>query len=254
MPRILLLLLFFFLLDPVFARESVLDKAIARGYIVVGTTADYHPFTYQESDRYGGFDIELARLIAAELGVEVRFVHTTWSDLTGHLKAERFDLAVGGITRTLRRQQVAAFTEPVHVIGKCPLVRAEDANYFTSLESIDKEDVIVAVNPGGTNEAYVRRNLNRAKIMTVEDNLSIPELVATGGADVMITDNVEAVNSSRRDPRLVAVSPFQPWTRETLGLMTHRDDQAFLNWLNLFLYQVEADGRMDELRERFGLK
>lgn len=225
-----------------------------RGYIVVGTTSDYHPFTYRESDHYRGFDVELARLVAQELGVEVRFTPTTWPSLMDDLRAEKFDLAVGGITRTLKRQQVAAMTDPVHVIGKCPLVRVEDSERFTSLRAIDAEGVTVAVNPGGTNEAYVRANLARARILTVEDNLSIPELVATGSADVMLTDNVEAVNASRRDPRLVAISPSQPWTRETLGLMTYRDDQAFLNWLNLFLYQVEADGRMEALRERFGLK
>jgi len=52
----------------------------------------------------------------------------------------------------------------------------------------------------------------------------------------------------------VAVSADQPWTSESLGLMTNRDDQAFLNWLNLFLNQAEADGRLSALRQKYGLE
>jgi ABC-type amino acid transport substrate-binding protein len=59
--------------------------------------------------------------------------------------------------------------------------------------------------------------------------------------------------AAKKDPRLAAVSADKPWTVESLALMTDRDDQAFLNWLNLFLSQAEADGRLGELRKKHGL-
>ena len=112
----------------------------------------------------------------------------------------------------------------------------------------------VACNPGGTNEKYVRAHIKNARILLVDDNLAIPSLIAERRADVMLTDNVEAILAARKDPRLVAVSANEPWTTETLGLMTTRDDQVFLNWLNLFLSQAEADGRLPALRQKYGLE
>ena len=235
------------------SQESVLDQVGKSTPLRVGTTADYRPFTYFEKDRYQGYDIDLARLIAQELGCEIEFVPTTWAKLTDELTDGKYVLAVGGITRTLKRQRYVGFTKPVFHIGKCPLVRVDDSNRYTSIQAINRQDVRIGVNPGGTNEAYVRKHFPRAKIKVIEDNLAIPEHVALGVVDVMMTDNLEALKAAQRDPRLVAVSSDKPWTKETLAFMTLRDDQAFINWLNLFLYQAEADGRLLKLRQKYGL-
>ena len=253
MTRLLLFLLLF-LTQLGWCTPSNLDQILERGVLVVGTTADYRPFTYRERGELKGFDVDIARLIAQELDVKASFVETTWADLIPDLRQGKYDLAVGGITRTLSRQTRASFTEPVLIIGKCPLVRREDQSRFSNIESIDQPGVTVACNPGGTNEKYVRTHIQTAKIILVDDNLAIPSLIADRRADVMLTDNVEAILAAREDPRLVAVSADRPWTSESLGLMTNRDDQAFLNWLNLFLNQAEADGRLPALREKYGLE
>jgi len=252
MPLLLLLLTLLFS-QPSLAQTSALDTVAERGYLRVGTTFDYRPFTYKEGRQAAGYDVDVARLMARELGVDLVFVNTTWTDLLPHLQEHKFDLAVGGITRTLKRQTKAGFTDPVFSIGKCALVRREDAERLRDLTAIDGPNLTVAVNPGGTNEAYVREHIQQAQILVVEDNLAIPELVAQGQADAMITDNLEALRAAQRDPRLVAISADSPWTAETLGFVTQRHDQAFLNWLNLFLYQAEADGRLELLRQKHGL-
>ena len=100
---------------------SNLDRILETGVLVVGTTADYRPFTYREQGELRGYDIDLARLIAAELQVEIEFRPTSWSRLVPDLQEKKFQLAVGGITRTLPRQTRAGFTDPVLTIGKCPL-------------------------------------------------------------------------------------------------------------------------------------
>ncbi|MCA9777434.1 MAG: transporter substrate-binding domain-containing protein [Candidatus Eremiobacteraeota bacterium] len=253
MTRLLSVLLLLLLTQPGWCKPSNLDRILETGVLLVGTTADYEPFTYRERGELKGFDVEIARLIAEELNVKVSFVETSWAELVPDLQQSRYHLAVGGITRTLSRQTQASFTEPVLLIGKCPLVRREDQNRFLTLESIDQPEVTVACNPGGTNEKYVRTHIRKAEILLVDDNLAIPSLLAGGRADVMLTDNVEAVQAARKDHRLVAISAAQPWTTESLGLLTTRDDQAFLNWLNLFLSQAEADGRLPALRKKYGL-
>ena len=68
---------------------------------------------------------------------------------------------------------------------------------------------------------------------------------------LLVTDSLEAARASRRDARLAVASP--PWTQETLGWLAPRDDQAFLNWLNLFLEEAVGDGTLTRLRAEFQL-
>ena len=237
----------------VYAQTSLLDRILERGEIRIGTTGDYKPFTYlnPETGDYEGLDIDAARLLGEALGVRVRFVPTTWSNLSDDTRNGRFDLAMGGITRTLERQKTLALTGPYVTIGKSPLIRKADRDRFTGMEAIDRSGVRIGANYGGTNEAFVRANIKRAEIVMFENNLDVQPAVAAGVVDVMFTDNVEAVIYARQNPVLYAVNPDEPLTREDIGYMTVRDDQPFVNWLNLWLYQMEQKGMMDELRGKW---
>jgi cyclohexadienyl dehydratase len=62
---------------------------------------------------------------------------------------------------------------------------------------------------------------------------------------------VEAVLAARKDPRLHAVAPDRPLTTEELSYMIPRDDPAFLNWINLWLHQMKASGKLERLRKRW---
>ncbi len=231
---------------------SHLDTILERGEILVGTTGDYRPFSYRRPDgTLEGFDIDAARRLGAALGVEVRFVVTSWPTLVEGLREGRYDIAMGGITRTLERQTLVSLSDPYFSIGKCPLVRAADRARFADLEAIDRPGVRIGVNPGGTNEAFVRARIENAEIVVIEDNLSIPDAVASGRVDVMLTDNVEAVLVAAQDPRLVAVSPDSPLTHEELSYMLPRDDPAFLDWVNLWLHQMTLNRELERLREKW---
>lgn len=227
---------------------SRLDQILAQGYIRVGTTGDFKPFTYYdpETDDYEGIDIEAARKIARDLGVELRWVKTTWPTLIDGILDNHYDIAVGGITRTLKRQQVVGITAAYFETGKCPLVRKEDSGKFNTIDSINKPEVRIGVNPGGTNERFVRSHLPNATITVFDNNLSIPRRVLAGEVDVMITDNAEAMLFSSELDGLAAVNPSEPFTRDDFGYLVARDDAAWLNWLNLWIHQSMTKGDYQE--------
>ncbi len=232
--------------------SSHLDTILERGEILVGTTGDYRPFSYRRPDgEFEGFDIDAARQLGVSLGVEVRFVQTSWPGLEQGLLDGRYDIAMSGITRTLDRQKVASLSDPYLSIGKCPLIRRADRERFPDLDAIDRAGVRVGVNPGGTNESFVRGHIHAAEIVVIEDNLSIPDAVATGRVDVMLTDNVEAVLVANQDSRLFAVLPDSPLSHDELSYMLPPRDSIFLNWVNLWLHQLRLTGELDRLRERW---
>ncbi len=117
----------------------------------------------QGMGRYEGHDVELAELLASELGVAVEFVPTTWPKLMEDYLAGSFDIAVGGITRSLARMLKGDFLPPYAPNGKVAIIRKADREKFSSLEAMDVPETTVIVNPGGTNEKFVQANFKTPK-------------------------------------------------------------------------------------------
>ena len=172
----------------------------------VGTAGDYQPMSYLEpsTGRYVGFDAALAEDLAAALGVELAYVETSWPTLMEDTLAGKFDLAICGITVTEARQEQALMSIGYLENGKTVLCRAEDADKYTSLEAIDRPEVRVMENPGGLNEKFAREKLPHASLIIHDVNQEIPGLVASGEADVMITEIMEAGYYVGQDSRLAA--------------------------------------------------
>ena len=177
------------------AETGVLDGIRERGVLRVGSAGDYRPMSFldPETGTYAGFDVALAEDLAAELGVAIEYVKTSWPTLMEDTLAGKFDLAVCGITVTESRKEQALMSDGYLSNGKTVLCRAEDAGIYTSLEAINRPEVRVMENPGGLNEKFARENLPDATLIIHDVNQEIPGLVAAGEADVMITERPDTI-------------------------------------------------------------
>jgi cyclohexadienyl dehydratase len=128
--------------------------------VCVGTTGDYKPFTIRNSDgTYSGSDIVLARRLAQKLKVKVEFVPTTWRDLLSDFVAQKYDVAMGGVSILPERAAKGDFSLPVYINGKRPIVRCADKERLNSIVAIDQPDVRVVEPPGASNEALYAQTL-----------------------------------------------------------------------------------------------
>ena len=166
----------------------------------VATTGDYAPFSLEAHGHLSGADIELARDLAAHLGAEPVFVRTSWPSLPDDLRDGRFDVALSGISYTEERAALGLYSAAYHEGGKTLLARCADRERFDTPAELDRPGVRVIVNPGGTNERYVREHVHQAQILVHPDNRGVFAEIAAGRADVMVTDDVEAELQARRRP------------------------------------------------------
>lgn len=236
--------------------RPTIDRINQNGYLLAGTTGDYHPLTFLEPDgHYTGFGIEVAERIAKELGVSIRFVPTSWPTLTADVLKEpqKFDLAIGGITITDKRLETMLMSEGYLANGKTILCRRSDADRFKSLEDIDKPEVKVMVNPGGTNELLAKEKLTHATIVVHQSNLEIPQLIAEGEADIMITEITEAPYYTSIDDRLAAPLIDKPFTNGFIGVLMRKGQDDLLKAVNKTIEQMKADGSLKKLHEKYGL-
>lgn len=144
----------------------------------VGTSGDYAPFSTRDAaGALSGFDIDLATELARDLGFELRWVPFRWPELGQKLAASEFDVAMGGVTWQPARDVAGYMTRAVARGGPCVLGDAAAPR--------------VAVNRGGILEAWARAHLGGRELVTVDDNQSLPNLLAEGRVGAIVTDSFE---------------------------------------------------------------
>ena len=236
--------------------DGKVAEIVGRGTIFFGTTGDYRPLSFCESDgTYWGFGIDVAGEIAKRLGVGIQFVPTSWPTLTADVQAEpqTFDLAIGGITITDARRETMLMSDGYLANGKTILCRAAEADRYKSLADIDKSEVRVMVNPGGLNEKFANENLTHATVIVHPKNEEIPSLIAEGEADVMITEITEAPWYVQNDVRLAAPLLAAPFTHGEIGVLMSKGQDDLLALVNGVIAQMKADGTLRRLHEKYGL-
>ena len=232
-----------------------LEEISERGKIKIGTTGDYRPMSYlnKETGLYEGIDAELSKIIADSLGVEIEYVPTTWKTLSEDTLAGKFDIALCGISRNFARAKTLAMSDGygVGIFGKTILCRKSDAKKFKTLDDINKPEVKVMINPGGTNEIFARKNLKNSTLIVFEKNAEIPHQISIGNADIMITETVEALNYIKLDKNLAAPLINEPFTRHSCGILLQKGDQEFLNYINFVLSEIRMDGTLEKLENKY---
>jgi chorismate mutase-like protein len=219
-----------------------LDDILAHGVLRVGTTGDYKPFSLRTgAGAFIGLDVALAADLAQSLGVKLQLVPTTWTTMMGDLADDKFDVAMGGVSVSLERQKKAWFSVPYLRDGKTPIARCEDASRYQALADIDRPEVRLIVNPGGTNERFARLHAPHAKLTVHPDNVTIFDRIVAGEADVMITDAIEARLQQRLHPRLCAIHPDAPFDFSEKAVLLPRD-AALKAYVDQWLHQAIESG------------
>jgi cyclohexadienyl dehydratase len=252
--RLLLLVLSSFVVALAGAQEapvSRLDQVQKSGKLRICTPGDYKPFSLLKPDGgFEGLDVDLAQMASKSLGVEAEFVKSSWPTLMKDF-VEKCDVGLGGISVTLDRQKTAFFSSPYMVNGKAPITKCENVARFQTVADIDKPNVTVIENPGGSNERFARANFKQAKIVIYADNTTIFDEILKGNADVMISESVETLVQQKLRPGLCAVNPDKPLQYGEMAWLLPRGDAAFKAWIDQWLHLAKATGDYDRVVGRW---
>jgi cyclohexadienyl dehydratase len=150
----------------------------------VGISGDYAPFSTRDAaGAASGFDVEIAESLARDLGAELRWVGFRWPELSRQVHAGELDVAMGGVSWQPARAVFGYMTRAVARGGPCVLG--------------DAEAPLIAVNRGGVLESWARGFFAGRELVTVEDNMSLPVLLAERRVGAIVTDSFELSSFQR---------------------------------------------------------
>ncbi|MCE5221919.1 MAG: ABC transporter substrate-binding protein [Clostridium sp.] len=151
-------------------KASALQAIKSKGKLVVGTSADYPPYEFHKEvdgkDQIVGFDIEIAKQFAKDLGVELEIKDMAFDGLLVALQSDKVDMIFAGMTPTEERKQNADFSDIYYTATHRFILRAGEETGITSMEDLKGKKI--GVQKGSIQEGIAKANFDAANIKSLD--------------------------------------------------------------------------------------
>ena len=235
--------------------SSILNTVLDNGVLKVGTTGDFNPMSFKDpaTNEYMGHQIDAAKQLAADMGVELEIVPTDWKTLINGVVAGKYHIVMTGTSMTVGRAKAAGYTIPWGRTGYLPLTRKDMAGKFKTWDDLNQPDVTIGYNLGTSFADFVKNNLPNAKVREVESPARDWQELLAGRVDVTISSILEAGKLSSTHEDLVI--PFQAVANSLpLSFIVPQNDSVWLNFVNSWMQIKHEGGYFNTLNETWGIQ
>jgi polar amino acid transport system substrate-binding protein len=233
--------------------EATADfETITPGVLTVCTDAPYPPMEYEDPDNpgeYTGFDIELMRAVATNLGLDLAVVNVGFDPITSGLAMEsgECDIAAASITITPERAENIAFTDGYFSGDQSLLVLADSG--IESLEDLAGQSL--AVQTGTTGEIYANENAPEdIEVVSFENPGDLFLALESGQVQGVLQDLVPNQDYANNNESAIVVATYP--TDEEYGFAAKKEgSEALIEAVNAQLAALRQDGTYDQIYEQF---
>lgn len=235
---------------------GLLDKIMKAGKIEVSTDPNYKPQSFLKPDgTFEGFDIDVANEIGKRLGVKVEFQTPSWDAITAGSWAGRWDISVGSMTITTKRQEVLDFS-PAYYFTPAQMT-ATTASGITSLDGLANKTVCVGT--ATTYQDWLQGALTSVslgpvatppagvKVQTLDTDQNCAQAIAAGRKDAEgFLSSSTTVDAAIADGTPI-VKVGNPVFVEQLAVSVDKSgpaDTDFMTALNKIIGDMHADGTL----------
>jgi len=246
---------------PPSAQPPDIQRILQRGYLVVAVLGQDNPpfFWEQSSDGLEGVDIEIARAIAAYLGVELQFNRTaqTFNEVIDQVYSLEADMAISKLSRTLKRARRIRFSQPYVSLGQGFLInRLAFAEYF---ETVNQEvPILTALNQvagkigvlrGSSYVGFVESVVPKGQIVEYDTWKELVQAIIRGEVLAACRDELEIEKVILTQPnailqmRTVSLNHF----KDSIAIALPWDSYHLLSFVNQYLDTTELRYTADSL-------
>jgi polar amino acid transport system substrate-binding protein len=229
------------LVFPQLAAADVLDDILDRRTIRVGV-AEFVPWTMKtKAGDLIGFEIEIARKIASDMGVRPVFTVYDFEKLIPALQQGEIDIIAGGMAITPRRALQVNFSQPLATSGVSIATNKDKTKNVTSLDDLNDERFIITVVADTLAHSVARTFFAQANIKVYSTNELAENEILEDRAHAYVAGEPEINFLALMNARKVDVPLSEPIMASSEGLAVKKGEQQLLNFLNAWVVARQTD-------------
>lgn len=232
-----------------FSEEQLKTLLVKEGYLTVGTSPDYAPYSFLDMELSGlskvqGSESAMALYVAKSLGLELEFKEIAFDGLTTQLTLNNIDVIFSGLTYSAEREENYTFTDTYYNSGdggQVLLVNKSDLSKYTSMDKINVSSVTVAAQNGALQQELVETQLTESTIQKFSSISDGVTLLKTGKVDLMASSytSAQAIVSENDDIVILDWFEFDVLEYGTMGLL--KQNNGLVDYINLVIADFDND-------------
>ena len=234
---------------PTFASGELWQKIEERGTIRVGMST-FVPWAMRDkSGELIGFEIDLAKRFAEDNGLEVQFVPTAWDGIIPALLTGKFDVIIGGMTITEKRQQTVDFSIPYAQGGVQLAAHKEKAKDFKTIEDFNSRRVTLSARRGTTAAKAAKELIPKARLRQFDDDSQAFQEVLNGRAHAALASSPKPEHQSVEHSDTLFL-PFEKMLFEgNEGMAFAKGNDESIQIFNTWIDARKTDGWLKDRRD-----
>jgi polar amino acid transport system substrate-binding protein len=220
---------------------DLLDTIRQRGVLLAGMST-FTPWAMHNKDGdLIGFEVDVAKQLAEDLGVELQLVETSWTNIISDLLDGRYDIIVSGLSITPARALLVEYSDAYHYSEILLLANKAKAGGLSSKEDFNKAGMIIGVRPETTGYTVAARLFPEAELKPFDDEAAMYEALSNGDVQAVVGSSPRPTIEAMHAPDQVYLPMTNSAGREeTLaktmeGFAVRKGNQSLLNFLNAWI-------------------
>ncbi len=223
-------------------KASVLETIKRRGVMRVGIST-FVPWAFRDKKgEFVGFEVDISKKIAEEMGLEVEFVPTSFSGIIPALLAGKFDLIITGISIQTKRAMTINYSNPYAQSGQALVASRILAKGFTTLADFNKPDVVISTRRGTVGAKTAQALFPKAEHRFFDEDIQAFQEVMNGKAHAFVAlEPIPTLWTLAHEDVLFKPLGDKRLTNQLSGFAVRRGDPDILAFLNAWIHMRQAD-------------
>ncbi|KRN30212.1 transporter substrate-binding domain-containing protein [Liquorilactobacillus mali] len=237
----------FTVLTPKANASSYKDDLINKDQLTIGLEGTYKPYSYRSNGKLTGFEVDLGKALAKQMGVKVKFVPTKWDSLIAGVGASKYDIVLNNITQTPERKKVYIFSNP-YIYSRYAVISSKK-NKINNLKEIKNKKF--AEGTGTNNEILAKKY--KATIVSSGDFATSLSLIRQGR--VQGTINAAEAYYAYAKTNKVSDLHFKDLSKQVkpvkISALLNKKNKKLQKRINKALKTLKDNGTLKKLSEKY---
>lgn len=229
------------------ASSQVNSELKQKGELTIGLEGTYSPYSYRKNNKLTGFEVDLGKAVAKEMGLKAKFVPSKWDSLVAGLGSGKYDVVMNDITQTPERAKKYNFSTP-YIKSRYVLIVPKDSK-IKNLKQISGKKIVAGT---GTNNADVVKKYHGTLVPNGDFSNSLA-MVKQGRAEGTVNSReawyAYSKKNSTKGLKMIDVSSEAKPTK--ISALFNKKDSAIQSSYNQALKKLQKDGTVKKLSQKY---